>query len=177
MPGRRLSFFCVSSEFYQILGDALNDRTRVSFYVEKTEKQHSLEKINIEELDSVQPRVIWASFEDSEPQSFLGLVQLVPPRVLGNCLCLASFAIKTEGRLRNSGKNNQLYNTMHASIRRHLQAGLWGENTKYGGKHFYKSLYISEGAIAQSLAGRELAPEGGGGYVRFRYRNCAGKLE
>ena len=127
--------------------------------------------VSLEILALNGPAVLWTGVEGNVPKSFLGLVRICLPRYRENLLCMASIDIKFEGDERRFAPNLKLYERLKKVLKRGLVPGLWGVNRKYGGEHFYRNLHISEGAIAQFRSGRELAPELGGGFVRFEYRD------
>ena len=83
---------------------------------------------------------------------------------------MASIAIKTDAAGSNSKPNDDLYRVLKKALEKSFRRGVWGVNTRYGGEQFYKDIYISDEAILEFRAGRELAPEGGDGFVRFEYR-------
>lgn len=171
MPTRSFDFFCLPDEALHALGETIPDTSVVSLYTEGARGGLPLKLVRPEEL-AHPPKVLWANVGKNEPRSFLGLVRICLPRYEENMLCMGSIAIKAEGDQNDIPANLKLYEQVKKAFRQRLKPGLWGINRKYGGEHFYKNLYISEGAVAQFRGGRELAPEAGDGFVRFEYRTA-----
>jgi hypothetical protein len=167
MRTRRFSFFCLSGELAHALTSCLGEGRDVMMFAEEGE---ALRLASLDEIGLVKQTVLWATADGTQPTSFLGLVQIVPPRCKDNLLCMASIAIKADTSNPNCEMNLRMFNELRKLIGKHFKWGVWGVNVKHGGEHLYKDIGISDGAIAQFRAGRELAPEGGDGFVRFEYR-------
>ena len=123
-----------------------------------------------EDLSLVHANALWATANKKKPTTFLGLVQIIPPCYKDNLLCMASIAIKADASDDTSEANIRLYHHLKKSLKKGFRRGIWGINTKFGGEHFYKDMYISDGAISEFRKKYELAPENGDGFVRFEYR-------
>jgi hypothetical protein len=137
----------------------------LSIYIETT-GELPFEMISLREFAEGYGDVLWLNRGRESPSSFLGLVQIVAPRIFGRDLCLASVAIKTN-KFRNFDGNERIYMDIVKSLKKRCRPGIWGINTRYGGKTYYKNIYVSDGAMTEVANGMKLVPEGGGGYVVF----------
>lgn len=140
------------------------------FFVEST--KGDLERASVEDMAIRTAKVLWATADGSQPTTFLGLVRIMQPRYKENLLCMASIGMKVDAADTGSKRNIDLYRALKGELGKHLRRGVWGVNTKFGGEHYYKDIGISDGAISEYRAGRELAPELGDGFVRFEYRTA-----
>jgi hypothetical protein len=170
MATRSFDFFCVPEEAFDVLADALRDAPIALLYTEGPKGGLPLRRTSLDNAIANNHTVLWASAGDDEPTSFLGLVRIWLPRYRENLLCMASIGVKVGSDGEKFTANLKLYERLKKAFKQRLRAGIWGVNRKYGGEQFYKNYYISDGAIMQFRAGRELAPEGGDGFVRFEYR-------
>jgi hypothetical protein len=139
----------------------------LAFYAEGPDGS-MLKMTSLETFAAGDGDILWINSGDEYPLSFLGIVQVVAPRIVRGDLRLASIAIK-DGHSGNR-ENYRIYKYIVKFLKDKYRAGVWGVNEKSGGEAYYKDIYISDGAMAETANGVKLAPEGGGGFVRFELR-------
>ncbi len=171
MRTRSFNFFCMPDELLVILSHCFEALDGVSMFIGGADGRLPLRRIDLEEVTVDQPRVLWMEAGKDQPESFLGLIRLSLPQFRNKALCMASIAIKADGKVERVNTNLKAYEILKSALRQKLSPGLWGVNRHTGGEHFYKDLYISAAAISQFRSGLELAPEGCDGFVRFEYRD------
>jgi hypothetical protein len=167
---KSFEFFCTLAEFSHSLNAVMPEFPNASLLVEESGSDWQLKRLGFAEADLGAYDHVWVNALHDIPDNFLGLVRIGIPKLTPNELQNASIAIKYYYNVAGHSDGVRFYDRCRKELKKSFKPGLWGINMLTGAEKFYRDLYISDGAIQESISGRRLVPEGGGGFVKFEYR-------